>query len=709
MPLSHHHFTPFKKRLLITMASLMTAYICFWLFPGVFQTLNAKIMDRLFIYRSESDTFKPDYDETIVHIDLNDSSLKALNTYYLNRSHFAQVVRNLSAMGVSAQLMDFIFAAPSSVPDDMALKEATAAAGNVYFGMAFDLSKRDSAQTLRFRSESDKQYLDTTAWKIEVAGESESLVLGTDPLITSPIFSEAAKGTGFISVTPDPDGVFRRVPLLVRYGSGYYPSFPFRALCDYLQVPPQNIVLKPGQSIVLKDALKPDEDDAQDIIIPIDRSGNMIINFIGPWERMKHYSFAKVFETTEDTIDIAAWEEALANKIALISDVSTGSTDVGPVPTDRNYPLSGIHANVLHTILTNSFLKEPAWTHMLGAELMLMGLILLSSLKLTALRFSMFAVTIAALYSGAAMSLFLFSNLIVNIARPLMMVFFSMISILVTSAIDNAKLFADAEKAREIAERDLEIGRQIQAGFFPEKLPVISGWEVAAHFQSARQVAGDFYDVFTVGKTSKVAIVVSDICDKGVGAALFMALTRSLVRAFSLQRFKKTTDSDNRSNDIENPLKSVVALTNDYLAETHSEANMFATLFFGVLEPETGSFTYINAGHEMPVVFSSSKIKEQLHPTGPAVGAFPGLDHDTRSIQLDPGDFLFAYTDGVTDAKNEAGEFFTKDQLISLLTQPSGTKSAEHLLEIIKTRLYGHMEGAEQFDDVTMVLIQRKN
>ena len=710
MPFSHHNIIQFKKRLLLALASLLASYLCFWLFPSVFQTLNAKVVDRLFIYRSGSDHFKPDYDDTIVHIDLNDSSLKALKTYYLNRSHYARVIRNLSAMGVSAQLVDFIFAAPSSEPDDRALKEATEDAGSVYYGMAFELNEADNIQPPRFRSDADKQYLDATAWQIKVIGESKFMVVGTNPLITFPTFSEAAKGTGFISIKSDPDGVFRRIPLLIRYENGFYPSFPFRALCDYLQVPPEKIILNPGKSIVLKDAVKPYDDEGHDIVIPIDQSGNMIINFIGPWGSMKHYSFAKVFETTEEKAAFDVWEEALSDKIALISDVSTGSTDVGPVPTDRNYPLSGIHSNIIHTILTESFLKEPALILMLGLELVLMGLIIFSSLYFTTLSFSLSAVGIAALYSGTAVSFFLFSNLIFNIVRPLMMIFFSMVSILVISAIENATLFAETEKAREIAERDLEIGRQIQAGFFPAELPAISGWELAAHFQSARQVAGDFYDVFAVDNNSKIAVIVSDICDKGVGAALFMALTRSLIRAFSLQRFEEKTGfdkSEKTEDETEAALKSVVSLTNDYLAETHSEANMFATLFFGILEPETGNLTYINAGHEMPMVFSSKEVKEYLNPTGPAVGAFPGLDHKTRTIRLEPGDFLFAYTDGVVDANNKSGEFFTKDRLISILTQPSDSASAELLLERIKTSLYGHMEGAEQFDDVTMVLVHR--
>ena len=161
----------------------------------------------------------------------------------------------------------------------------------------------------------------------------------------------------------------------------------------------------------------------------------------------------------------------------------------------------------------------------------------------------------------------------------------------------------------------------------------------------------------------------------------------------SSQRFEENTGfdkSEKAEDETEAALKSVVSLTNDYLAET-------------------GNLTYINAGHEMPMVFSSKEVKEYLNPTGPAVGAFPGLDHKTRTIRLEPGDFLFAYTDGVVDANNKSGEFFTKDRLISILTQPSDSASAKLLLERIKTRLYGHMEGAEQFDDVTMVLVHRNS
>src|SRR6185295_3398345 len=141
-------------------------------------------------------------------------------------------------------------------------------------------------------------------------------------------------------------------------------------------------------------------------------------------------------------------------------------------------------------------------------------------------------------------------------------------------------------------ERELEIGREIQRSFLPEELPRAEGWEIAARFRPARQVAGDFYDAFALPSSGRIGLVVADVCDKGVGAALFMALFRSLVRA--------TATGMAWEADAAAGLLRVVRLTNDYIARTHGRSNMFATLFFGVLDPATGDLAYVNGGHEAP-------------------------------------------------------------------------------------------------------------
>jgi len=269
----------------------------------------------------------------------------------------------------------------------------------------------------------------------------------------------------------------------------------------------------------------------------------------------------------------------------------------------------------------------------------------------------------------------------------------------IAAAIDNARLYAQTERALDIAERDLEIGRQIQSGFFPEKLPEIPGWEVAAHFHAARQVAGDFYDSFQFRNSNLTAFIIADVCDKGVGAALFMVLFRSLLRAFS----ERQVDCDN----VRDQLHSIVMHTNNFIAEYHGRSNMFATLFFGILDPENGVLYYINGGHEPPVVMDKDgTIIRRLMPTGPAVGMFPDLEFRVERIQMDKGDLLVGFTDGATDAKNSAGNLFSEERLLKNIAVP--WTSIYSMFFELNAELHKHIGNQKQFDDITFISFRRK-
>lgn len=246
-------------------------------------------------------------------------------------------------------------------------------------------------------------------------------------------------------------------------------------------------------------------------------------------------------------------------------------------------------------------------------------------------------------------------------------------------------------------ERDLEIGRRIQAGFFPEELPQVPGWEIAACFHPARQVAGDFYDAFTL-PNGLVGLIVADVCDKGVGAALFMALSRSLLRSSAQQHF-------GRGADQANCLQATIQSTNDYIAGTHSRANMFATVFFGVLDPRTGTLAYVNGGHDPPVIAGAGGVRARLAPTGPALGLLPAMDFGVEEFMLEPGEFLLAFTDGVSDARGAEDAMYGEERLLALLSPPP--TSAAALLDQIESDLRAHAAGAAPFDDITMLALQR--
>jgi serine phosphatase RsbU (regulator of sigma subunit) len=240
-------------------------------------------------------------------------------------------------------------------------------------------------------------------------------------------------------------------------------------------------------------------------------------------------------------------------------------------------------------------------------------------------------------------------------------------------------------------ERELDIAREIQQGFLPAELPHVDGWGLAAHFQAAREVAGDFYDAFMLAD-GRLVFFVGDVCGKGVGAALFMTLFRSLIRITANQDYFEHTENAGTSFFTAEHLQHALMLTNNYIAETHHASGMFATLFFGILDPHSGRLMYINGGHEPPLIVRSGNVRESLRKTGPAVGAIPGCHFDVQIVQLDPGEMFFAFTDGAPEAKDPRGEFFGHERLLQILRQCDS--SSHELVGTIEAELHGYMDGA---------------
>ena len=475
--------------LLLILGSFLAAYFCFLLLPNVFEIWNAQAVDQLFVLRSSSTKFQPSYDNTIVHVDLNNTSIQQLDNLYLNRSHYAQVIRNLASMRVSAQVFDFIFASRKSRENDSVFIHATEAAGNVYFGLAFELWQKEQPRRRRPEKAIGTLYLDQTKWNVSVEGDLGGLYVGENPLITFSDLAFASRGLGSISVKYDPDGALRRVPLLVRYKQSFYPLLPFRVICNYLDVPPERIMLHPGKHIILRGAKSPGDDTPHDIVIPIDEKGNMIINYVGPWGRMDHYNFADVYQASHDRDELEMWGEELAGKIVIISDVSTGSTDVGPVPTDANYPMSGAHANIIHSILTESFLRELSTREMFLVEVLLMAALLVLSFRFSSLYFSLGTAMMAAVFIGTVAVGFFYYHVIFHVGRPLLMIAFAMISINVYRYINEEK-----EKMESLRERDFirdTFGRYMSGEVVEELLDSPAGLKMSGEIREVTFLVSD--------------------------------------------------------------------------------------------------------------------------------------------------------------------------------------------------------------------------
>lgn len=198
--------------------------------------------------------------------------------------------------------------------------------------------------------------------------------------------------------------------------------------------------------------------------------------------------------------------------------------------------------------------------------------------------------------------------------------------------------------------------------------------------------------------------VIGDVCGKEVDAALFMTLFRSLIRAAST--------SGAFSGGGETPallpaqlLSQAIAFTNKYVAETHGDADMFATIFISLLNPASGKLSYINCGNEPPLLLGRGGIVTALRPTAPAIGVIPSAKFSVQEIEMEENSLLLAFTDGIPDALNSAGEPFGQERLLKSLKEGEGGPAA--LLEKIADQLGAFIGSAEQFDDITLVAVKR--
>jgi serine phosphatase RsbU (regulator of sigma subunit) len=254
------------------------------------------------------------------------------------------------------------------------------------------------------------------------------------------------------------------------------------------------------------------------------------------------------------------------------------------------------------------------------------------------------------------------------------------------TAIENARLYRVAvEKGR--LERELQMASEIQRGLLP-RIPTIPKYQVAARWQAAREVAGDFYDVFQL-KDNRFGVVIADVSDKGAPAALFMAVARTLIRSYA-----------HAGNDA----KATLALTNDLIL-SDAESGMFVTVYHSVFAPNGGSVN-VNAGHNPPLLYRHAARSVAFVPRGGrAIGWFPDNPLQAHDIPLQPGDLIVYYTDGLTDAENQHGEYYGEARLEQAVKEAAG-QSADDVLKHIVNQVEIFCDGTPPFDDLTLVIVR---
>lgn len=282
------------------------------------------------------------------------------------------------------------------------------------------------------------------------------------------------------------------------------------------------------------------------------------------------------------------------------------------------------------------------------------------------------------------------------------------------SAIESALLAQQAVEQERLAQ-EVRVAREIQTSLLPNTAPQVPGWEIAAAWRAARAVGGDFYDFWLLDDGTapmlqfpgdvvlpnrteaddaapgpRFGFVIADVSDKGVPAALFMALSRSLMRAAALDGSTPAT---------------AVGRANRWIARD-SQSGMFVTLFYGLLDPATGLLQFTNAGHNPPILLRAGGASETLGISGIAPGVIEAATYRESQIVLAPNDLLVCYTDGVTEAINAAEEEYGVARLTDVARRFQD-RAAPDIVQIILSDLAAHTGERPAFDDVTLVVLKR--
>jgi sigma-B regulation protein RsbU (phosphoserine phosphatase) len=255
------------------------------------------------------------------------------------------------------------------------------------------------------------------------------------------------------------------------------------------------------------------------------------------------------------------------------------------------------------------------------------------------------------------------------------------------------RLQKQLQDANKKFEQELALAGSLQASFFPSQPPQIPGWQLAVVLKAARETSGDFYDVYKL-PNGHLAILVADVVDKGAAAALYMALSWTLIRTYA--------------REFPDQPELVLNSANSRII-SDTDANRFVSVFYGVLDPVSGRFVYCNAGHNPPVRFSpddGEKFKK-LSKTGLILGILENETWKQGTVDLYPGDVLVHYTDGVTEAQNMDGELYGAKRLIRCVQSNLGS-SAQEIQNAILADISEFIGHAPQFDDIALVILARE-
>ncbi len=635
----------------------------------------------------------PDYPVRI--IDIDDPSIKAFGNWPWRRDLLAKLIDKLFASGVRVVALDMVFpdATPGALdqlpealrksPELKPLLDKYAEAQSPDDVMAAALSGRPVVLGIIGTSQDDGSTPPAKA-SFATIGENPSSFAHGFPGASANIsvLERAAAGIGALNWFPDHDQILRRIPLVISLSDQLYPSLVSESLRVLIGAKTIRVRTAGDGGFTGNKGIT--TVGIGDAVIPTDADGQIWIHF------SRHDPNRSI--SAADVLRDKALPGSLEGRIAIIGTSAPGLLDLRATPLDPVISGVEINAQALEQLIGEAPLVRPDYAK--GMEIVLT----VASTLLLAAMIYVWGARIAAVVGFATVCLFALGVVWAFSCGLLIDAVFPIMTNSAAYILGTGYLYFEAESERNRGRltlqriaQEMESAAQIQRTFLPKEIPtgpLDSKFDIFAIMKPAKSVGGDFYDYFLINDR-KLGFLVGDVSGKGVPAALFMSVSRTVLRTIAFED--------------EEP-GCVLSKVNSILSRDNTEG-MFVTIFYAVLDLETGVLTFSSAGHDDAVLLTNSAGCEPMGHMGPAIALFDAAEYPTGTRNLSPGDTVVLLSDGITEAFNIDGRVFGLERLVKSLNRRMYATSAD-IVRHLDAEVARFAEGTEQSDDITCIALR---
>lgn len=644
----------------------------------------------------QTDPRTVDTDYPVRIIDIDERSIKAFGNWPWRRDVLAKLIDKLVALGVSVITFDMVFPEETPGPLDQ-LPDALRNAPELkllldkYQGVAPDNAMAEALRGRRvvlgiIGTSGNTGNIPKPKASFATIGENAGLFAHGFQGATGNIsvLSEAATGLGALNWFPDHDQILRRIPLIIDVSGQLFPSLVGETLRVLVGVKTIGVRTAGDGGFTGNTGIT--TVGIGDTAIPTAADGQIWIHF------SRHDPKRSISAT--DVLQDAVPPGDLKGRIAIVGTSAPGLLDLRATPLDPVISGVEINAQAIEQLIGEAPLARPDYAK--GMEIVAT----VASTLLLAAMIYVWGARLAAVVGFATVCLFALGSLWAFSHGLLVDAVFPIMSNSAAYILGTGYLYFEAEsernRGREALQRiaqEMESAAQIQRTFLPQAVPIgplADKFDIFAVMKPAKSVGGDFYDYFLINE-KKLGFLVGDVSGKGVPAALFMSVSRTVLRTIAFE--------DEEPGSVLSKVNSILVLDNT--------EGMFVTIAYGVLDLERGILTFSSAGHDDAVLLRGSREHEQFNHMGPAIGLFEVAEFPTATRQLSPDDTVILLTDGITEAFNIDGRVFGSERLLRWLDKRMYTTSAD-IVQQLTAEVERFAEGTEQSDDITCVSLRFK-